>query len=66
MDALYYLVIFAVLAVMVVLMIGLGAFTKGGEFNKKYANKLMRYRIIGQAIAIALILIFVALRGAGG
>jgi hypothetical protein len=66
MDALYYLVIFAILAVLVVLMIGLGAFTKGGEFNKKYANKLMRYRIIGQAIAIALILIFVALRGAGG
>ena len=66
MDALYYLVVIAILAVLVVLMIGLGAFTTGGEFNKKYANKLMRYRIIGQAIAIALILIFVALRGAGG
>ena len=66
MDALYYLVIFAIFAVLVVLMIGLCAFTTGGEFNKKYANKLMRYRIIGQAVAIALILIFVALRGAGG
>ena len=66
MDALYYLVVIAILAVLVVLMIGLGAFTTGGEFNKKYANKLMRYRIIGQAVAIALILIFVALRGAGG
>lgn len=65
MGALYYLVIFAILAVMVILMIGLGAFTTGGEFNKKYANKLMRYRIIGQAVAIVLILIFVALRGAG-
>ena len=66
MDALYYLVVIAILAVLVVLMIGLGAFTTGGEFNKKYANKLMRYRIIGQAIAVILILIFVALRGAGG
>ena len=66
MSALYYLVVIAILAVLVVLMIGLGAFTTGGEFNKKYANKLMRYRIIGQAIAIALILFFVALRGAGG
>ena len=65
MDILYYVVIFAILAVMIILMIGLGAFTTGGEFNKKYANKLMRYRIIGQAIAIVLILIFVALRGAG-
>jgi hypothetical protein len=64
MDVLYYIVIIAILAVMVILMIGLGAFTVGGDFNKKYANKLMRYRIIGQAIAIVLILIFVALRGA--
>jgi len=47
-------------------MIGLGAFTSGGEFNKKYANKLMRYRIIGQAVAITLILIFVAVRGTTG
>ena len=64
MDVLYYIVIIAILAVMVILMIGLGAFTVGGDFNKKYANKLMRYRIIGQAIAVVLILIFVALRGA--
>lgn len=64
MDVLYYIVIIVILAVMVILMIGLGAFTVGGDFNKKYANKLMRYRIIGQAIAIVLILIFVALRGA--
>ena len=66
MDILYYIVIFAILAVLIVLMIGLGAFTTGGDFNKKYANKLMRYRIIGQAIAIVLILIFVALRGTTG
>ena len=65
MGILYYIMIFAILAVMIILMIGLGAFTTGGEFNKKYANKLMRYRIIGQAIAIILILIFVALRGVG-
>ena len=65
MEYLYYLVIFAILAVLVVLMIGLGAFTTGGDFNKKYANKLMRYRIIGQAIAIALILIYVIIRETG-
>ncbi len=47
-------------------MIGLGAFTSGGDFNRKYANKLMRYRIIAQAVAIALILIFVALRQTTG
>ncbi len=64
-DPLYYVMIFSILVVLVVLMIGLGAFTKGGEFNRKYANKLMRYRIIAQAIAIALILLFVILRKSG-
>ncbi len=66
MTAFYYVVVFAILAVLVVLMIGLGAFTLGGKFNKKYANKLMRYRIIAQAVAVALILIFVALRQTTG
>ena len=64
-DPLYYIVIFSILLVLVILMIGLGSFTKGGEFNRKYANKLMRYRIIAQAIAVALILLFVALRSGG-
>jgi ABC-type Na+ efflux pump permease subunit len=62
MDPLYLLVVFAVLAVLITLMIGLGAFTSGGEFNKKYANKIMRWRIILQAIAVALIVLFVYLR----
>ncbi|GGA30652.1 twin transmembrane helix small protein [Neptunicoccus cionae] len=66
MTVFYYIVIFAILAVFIVLMIGLGAFTSGGDFNRKYGNKLMRYRIIAQAIAIILILLFVILRGSGG
>jgi len=64
-DPLYYIMIFSILVVFVVLMIGLGSFTKGGDFNRKYANKLMRYRIIAQAIAIGLILLFVILRKTG-
>ena len=47
------------LLVVIVLMIGLGGFAFGGEFNKKYANKLMRLRILLQAMAILLIIIFV-------
>ncbi len=66
MTVFYYIVIFAILAVFIVLMIGLGSFTSGGDFNRKYGNKLMRYRIIAQAIAIILILLFVILRGSGG
>ena len=47
------------LLVVIVLMIGLGGFAFGGDFNKKYANKLMRLRILLQAIAILLIIFFV-------
>ena len=46
MDFLYIIVVVAILAVLIVLMIGLGGFTTGGNFNRKYANKLMRWRII--------------------
>lgn len=63
---LYFLAVAAVLAVLVILMIGLGSFTKGGEFNRKYSNKLMRMRIIAQAVAVGLILLYAIIRGNGG
>lgn len=62
---LYFLAVAAVLVVLVVLMVGLGAFTKGGEFNRKYSNKLMRMRIIAQAVAVGLILLYAVIRGNG-
>ncbi len=65
-GGLYFIVVIAILLVLVILMIGLGGFTTGGEFNRKYANKLMRWRIIAQAVAVALILLYVILRGNGG
>ena len=52
-------VIIACLLVVIVLMIGLGGFAFGGTFNKKYANKIMRLRILLQALAILLIIFFV-------
>jgi hypothetical protein len=61
-DPLFYVVAIAVLGVLVILMIGIGGFARGGDFNRKHANRLMRYRIYAQAIAVALILLFVTLR----
>ena len=52
-------VIIACLMVVIVLMVGLGGFAFGGSFNKKYANKIMRLRILLQALAILLIIFFV-------
>lgn len=61
-DPLFYIVAAATLAVLVILMVGIGGFARGGDFNRKHANKVMRLRVIAQAIAIALILLFVWLR----
>lgn len=62
-DPLFTIVLLAVFVVLIILMIGLGGFAGGGEFNKKHSNRLMRYRIIAQAIAVVLILGFIWLRG---
>lgn len=58
-SPLFYLAALACLAVVVVLAIGVGGFAKGGEFNRKYANKLMRLRLLTQFIAVLLIMLFV-------
>ncbi|SHH27232.1 Hypoxia induced protein conserved region [Cognatiyoonia sediminum] len=62
-DPLFYLVLFAVLIVAGILLLGIGTFGRGGEFNKKYANKIMRWRIGAQFIAVVLILFYVWVRG---
>ena len=59
----FAVVILAVISVFVVLAIGLAGFVAGGEFNRKYGNKLMRLRIVFQAIAVALILLLIFMRG---
>jgi preprotein translocase subunit SecF len=61
-DPLLILVGIACLVVLGVLMTGVGGFAKGGEFNRKNGNKLMRYRIYAQAVAVVLILIYVTVR----
>ena len=46
----------AVIVVVAILAIGIGGYAKGGEFNKKYGNKLMQARIAAQFFAVVLIL----------
>lgn len=62
-DPLFYIVAAACLSVLVILVIGIGGYGKGGDFNRKHANKIMRLRIAAQAAAIVLIMLFVWLRG---
>ena len=58
-DPLFVLVILSMAIVAIVLLTGIGGFERGGEFNKKYANKIMRLRIVAQFFAVILILAFV-------
>jgi len=53
------LFIIATLACVVVLALGIGSFAKGGEFARKHSNRLMRYRIAAQFVAVILILLAV-------
>ena len=64
-DPLFLVVVVAVLTVAIILLTGIGGFARGGEFNKRHANRIMRYRIYAQAVAIALILLFVWIRRGG-
>ena len=65
-DPLFILAILACFGVLIFLMLGIGGFAKGGEFNRKHSNKLMRYRIIAQAGAVILIVLFAYIRSRGG
>ena len=51
------LIIAALAATVIVLIAGVIAMLRGGEFNRKYGNKLMRARVAVQALAIALMFV---------
>ncbi len=65
-DPLFLVAAIACLAVVVVLLIGVGSFARGGEFNRKNANKIMRLRLLAQFIAVILIVVFVYFSKNGG
>lgn len=62
-QPLFILAALSVLVVTAILTVGIGGFARGGKFNRDHGNRMMRWRIIAQAAAVALILIYVLLRG---
>ena len=59
MEKLFTVLIFVAMgAVLIVLLVGVASMFRGGDFNRKYANKLMRLRVLLQALALALFAIF--------
>jgi hypothetical protein len=63
-QSLFILAAIACLVVLVILAMGISNFGKGG--SPSTSNKLMRWRIGAQAIAVALIAGFAYLRSRGG
>lgn len=53
------LMIVAMLATLGVLLFGLFAMARGGEFNRRHSNRLMRLRVILQGAAILLFLLLI-------
>ena len=64
-DPLFIVAAIASFAVLVILMVGIGSFAKGGDFNRKHANRLMRWRLGAQFVAVVLIVTFAYLRSRG-
>lgn len=60
------IVLVACLAVFAVLLLGINAFRRGGEYNKNNANKLMRWRLGLQALAIVIIVVAIYIRRQNG
>lgn len=65
-DPFLVIVVLACFVVLGILLVGIGGFAKGGAFNRKHANRIMRWRIGAQAVAVVLILAYIAFRNAGG
>jgi hypothetical protein len=55
MDIFSFLIPAALIAVTAVLGLGIYALFRGGEFGRSYSNKLMRLRVVMQAVAIAVL-----------
>jgi hypothetical protein len=55
MDLFSYLIPAALVAVTLVLALGIFSLFRGGDFGRSYSNKLMRLRVVTQAVAIAIL-----------
>jgi hypothetical protein len=56
MDLFDYLIIAALGTVSLVLALGIYALFRGGDFGRSWSNKLMRLRVVTQAIAVAVLM----------
>ena len=59
MDILPIIMVLFMVGALIIVIIGIVAMAANGKLNKKHSNKLMRLRILFQAIAIIFFVIIV-------
>lgn len=64
-DPFFLLAAIAALVVLAILLFGIGTFGRGGEFNRRNANRIMRWRLAAQFVAVLLIVGLAFLRARG-
>ncbi|WP_128515815.1 twin transmembrane helix small protein [Tabrizicola thermarum] len=64
-DPLFIFAGIACLVVLGILLFGIATFARGGEFNRRNANRIMRWRLGVQFVAVVLIVAFAWLRARG-
>ena len=60
-----YALLIALIATLAVLVVGIVGMMQGGEFNKRYGNKLMRWRVALQGISLVLFVLLMTWKGKG-
>lgn len=61
----FFLIPIGLAATAIILGVGIYSLAKGGAFAKENANKLMRLRVMAQAVTIALMMLFLWLVSQG-
>ena len=64
-DPIFVLATVLTLVVAAILMFGIASFAKGGDYNKRNGNRIMRWRLYAQFIAVVVIVGFAWLRSKG-
>ena len=57
------IIVCVMIATLAVLFVGIFTMARGGAFNQKFSNKLMRTRVLFQGIALLLFAIFMLFAG---
>jgi len=64
-DPLFVIAAIASLAVLAILVFGVASFARGGDFNRRNANRIMRWRLGAQFVAVILIVAFAYFKARG-